>query len=212
MQPKKPPHKPPSRAKKGNLRAAEFAAFFGKTGSGKSYAMLKYHEEMQRKDRRQVIAWSPKERHDNYARVLRCKAYASMPDFVRAVRTGADAVFIPTLDRAAAEPLFDLFCRLAFAIAPVAVLIEELHTVTRPTGGVPMWHQVTTMGRGDGIRVLAASQRPAHVDKDFFGALSYVHCGAMLYEEDAKTAANLVLCHRSEIMALSGYQSKTRTM
>lgn len=201
--------KPP---KQGNQLAADFAAFFGKTGSGKSYALLKKYREWQRKKKRQVIAWSPKEPLDNYASALKCQAYTEMAQFVKAVRAGRNAVFTPPLDRVAAEPAFDLFCRLAFAVAPLIVIVEEMHTITRPTGGVPYWHKITQMGRGYGVAVLGASQRPAHVDKDFFGALSYAHCGTLLYVEDAKTAAGLLLCHHSEIMALSGYQYKSRTM
>ena len=197
---------------KGNHLAAEFACFFGKTGSGKSHAMWLKHVELQAVDRRQVLCWSPKERHDNYAKRLRCKAYGSIVEVVRAAKQGRDVVYIPTLDREREEPVFDLFNRLAFAISPCEMIVEELHTITRPTGGVPSWHTTTTMGRGDGLRVLASSQRPAHVDKDFYGALSYAHVGALLFEEDAKTASKLVLVRPDEILRLEGYSAITRTM
>jgi hypothetical protein len=216
MPPKRKATPPRRSAAKGNHLAAEFAGFFGKTGSGKSHAMWLKHEEWQRLDHRQVLCWSPKERHDNYAKRLRCKAYADFKQAVIAARSGANVVYVPTLNRAIEEPKFDIFNRLALRLAQLnprcVMLVEELHTITKPTGGVPSWHVTTTMGRADGLRVLASSQRPAHVDKDFYGALSYAHCGALLFEEDARTASKLVLCTPQEILSLQGFDSRTRSM
>jgi hypothetical protein len=206
----KPRRKKP--VEKGNHLLPEFGGFFGKTGSGKSHAMWKKYLEWQALDKRQTLVWSPKEPQDDYAKLLHCKAYNNMHELVKAARQGRDVVFVPSLNREVDEPLFNLFNRLAWALTPCCMMVDELHTITRATGGVPAWHYNTTMGRGAGLRVLASSQRPAHVDKDFFGAISYAWCGAQQFEDDAKTTARLVLCTPLEILSLTGHDAKTRSM
>lgn len=202
----------------GNALLPEFALFVGKTGSGKSYAMWEKYLEWQAADPKQTLVWSPKERHDDYAGRLHCKAYTIPVEFVRAVIAGKHAVFVPTGARDENENVFDLFfCRLAMKLAvdkkqPTCLLVDEIHTVTRPNGGTQWWEELVRMGRGDGIRFLASSQRPVDVDKNFFNALSYAHVGALAYEEDAKTSAKLVRCTTAEILVLTGFDAKTRSM
>lgn len=201
-----------SKPAQGNHLAAQFGGFFGKTGSGKSHSMWEKHLEWQAADQLQTLVWSPKEIHDKYAKKLRCKAYSDMHQLVRAARQGRDVVFVPSLNREVDEPLFNLFNRLAWALTPCCLMVDELHTITRATGGVPAWHYNTTMGRGQGLRILASSQRPAHVDKDFYGAISYAWCGAQNFEDDAKSAARLVLHTHQEILALTEHDAFTRSM
>jgi len=211
----KPRRKP---AAKGNQLLPEFALFVGKTGSGKSYAMWNKYQEWNARDPKQTLVWSPKERHDNYAMRLRCKAHTVPAEFVRDVIAGKHAVFVPSGSRTENEKIFDLFyCRLAMKLAieqkrPTCLLVDEIHTVTRPNGGTQWWDELVRMGRGDGIRFLASTPRPIDVDKGFFGALSYAHVASLQYEEDAKTCAKLVLCSMAEVMALTGYEAKTRSM
>jgi len=205
---KPPRQKKPT--KTGNHLAPEFAGFFGKTGSGKSTALWEKFTEW--RGTKQVLVWSPKELQDDYAKRLRCKAYRDMHTLVKAARAGKNVVFASSLNRADDEQKFDLFNRLALNLAPCIVIVDELHTVTKPTGGVPGWRNNTLIGRASGLSVLAASPRPAHVDKDFFGALSYVWVGCQLYPEDAKAVSGLVLKKPEEIMHLSGHNAFTRSM
>ncbi len=201
-------------AEKGNHLLAQFGGFFGSTGSGKSHALLEKYREWRAVDQLQTLVWSPKELHDQYARHLRCQAYTNIHLFVKAARQGRDVVFVPSLNREVYEPRFDLFNRLAWELTPCFMIVDELHTITRATGGVPAWHYNTTMGRAQGVRILAGSQRLVLVDKDFYGAISSAWCGAQNFEDDAKASAKLVLSTHQEIMALSvsRHEAKTRSM
>lgn len=204
--------RPRSQPKTGNQLEAEFGGFFGKQGSGKSHAMWLKHLEWQKKRRLQVLCWSPKEAHDNYAVRLKCKAYTDMAELVRAARHGRNVVYIPSCDRDRDWPEFDLFNRLAHALAPCELLVDELSFVTSAQGGTKAWSLTCRIKRADGVRVLASTQRPAHVDKEFYGGLTYAHVGALNYPEDAKTAATLVRAKPDDVFALTGYQALTRTM
>lgn len=207
-----------NRRAKGNQRKPQFAGFFGKTGSGKSHALWEKFLEWQADEKRQALVWSPKEfdAHghplDDYAGRLNCRACRNIQDFVKEASKGKDVVFVPSMNRKHDEEDFGIFNRLAMALTPCRIIVDELHTVTRATGGVPAWHISTTTGRASGLSVLGSSQRPAHVDKDFFNALTYAWCGAQNFEEDAKVTARLVLAKASDILLLSGHNHLSREM
>lgn len=196
----------------------QFGGFFGRSGSGKSHALWLKYQEWHAAWPRQTLVFSPKEFDaqgkplDNYHGKIKCKWFRDIHQFVKEARTGRHAVFVPSLDRKTDERDFDLFYRLAMALSPVITIPEELHTVTRPSGGPPAWRIANTIGRGCGLAILGSSQRPAHVDKDFFGGLSYAWCGAQNYEEDAKETAKLVLVTPADILQLPAKTGIERIM
>jgi hypothetical protein len=200
---------------KGNHLKPEVFGFFGSPGSGKSHALWQTHLSLKKL---QTLAWSPKELDskgnplDDYAGRLKCKRFTNFQEFVRESRSGRDAVFIPTRNRETDKAMFKIFCRLCLALAPVEMIVEEVQTVTDSSGGCVEWSDATLIGRGEGLRILVSSQRPANVDKDFYTAISGAWCGRQNFIEDAKTTANLVLRKYQEIMALPEHTGLTRTM
>lgn len=200
---------------KGNHLKPEVFGFFGSPGSGKSHALWECHLSL---PKRQTLAWSPKELDskgdplDDYAGRLKCKRFTDFQMFVREARTGRDAVFVPTRIRELDEAMFRIFCKLCLRLAPIEMIVEEVQTVTKSNGGCTEWSDATLIGRGEGLRILVSSQRPANVDKDFFTAISVAWCGRQNFIEDAKTTANLVLRKYTEIMALPEHTGLTRSM
>lgn len=101
---------------------------------------------------------------------------------------------------------FDLWCRAAMRAGqlggPVTVWAEELAFVTRPSWAPAGWRELCLLGRHAGVTIYGTSQRPAQVDKDFFGNLDIVHCGRQTSEADARTMASLLGVRWQEMQTL----------
>jgi len=196
--------------KTGNDKAAHFVAIIGTTWCGKSTELKR---RLAQKRRPRVMVWSPKEPLDRYvdffpgAQLLR-----SMSEVLDAVgkagKRGKFAlVFQPTLSRAKDEAAFSLFCKIALAAGSLTLVVEELHSVTKPSSAPDGWSKLCFMGRGYGVEVFGLSQRPASVDKAFMGSLSACHCGRLSYPEDQKTMAKAMGISIGDIAGLTGYQA-----
>lgn len=103
-------------------------------------------------------------------------------------------------ERRAAE--FDLWCRAAMAAKNCTVLAEELAFVTRASWAPEGWRELCLLGRHKGVTIYGTSQRPAQVDKEFFGNLDLIHCGRQTSEADAKTMASLLGVRWQEMQQL----------
>jgi hypothetical protein len=64
------------------------------------------------------------------------------------------------------------------------------------------WSMVTRKGRHRGLRVYGASQRPAAIDKHFFGNASVIRTGRLNYAADVKTMADVLDVTSDEIREL----------
>lgn len=159
------------------------------------------------------MVWSPKEPIDRYQDFFRgAQLVRSMSEVLDAVgkagkRGGFCLVFQPTLSRAKDEAAFSVFCKIALAAGNLTMVVEELHSVTKPSAAPDGWAKLNFMGRGYGVEVFGLSQRPASVDKAFMGSLSACHCGRLPYPEDQKTMARTMGVHLSDIASLIGYQA-----
>jgi hypothetical protein len=74
--------------------------------------------------------------------------------------------------------------------------------VTTPTWAPQAWKNLSTAGRHRGLTIIGTCQRPAQVDKDFFGNCSEIRCYAVGYVNDAKVMANTMFLDHKEILAL----------
>lgn len=191
---------------KGNERAPEVVAIMGGTGSGKTTQVLRV---LHGKARRRTLVWSPKEREDNYAGAyMGSVVVRSATDCIHEMRASGTwhVVFVPSLLRKSDEAMFSVVCMAALAARDVCVVVDELHTVTRPNMAPDGWRKLVMMGRSAGCSVIGASQRPASIDKDFFGNCSRVHVRRLGYPEDAKVCAKALGVDAAEVLALSGYK------
>lgn len=174
-----------------NARESEIVFVAGMTGTGKTQWLVQ-----RIKNRKRLMIWSPKEPVDNYAKRFGghlVKTTLECRNVIKAAGKGpVVVVFAPPGSRKQDEMLFSVFCDIAMDARNMCVVVDELHTVTRPSWAPPGWSKLNLMGRGFGASVYGLSQRPASVDKDFFGNCSMHHSGRLGYDDDAKVMAKLL--------------------
>lgn len=194
----------------GNQKQAHFVAIIGATGCGKTHELKR---RLALKQRPRVLIWSPKEALDNYTGFYRDTVKtSSIAEVLRMVTAagksgGVRVVFVPTLNQKKDMAAFDVFCKIALAAGNLALIVEELHSVTQASNAPDGWRKVNFMGRGYGLDVFGLSQRPASVDKAFMGSLSFLHVGRLPHPPDQKAIAEVLNIERGEVALLTGYQS-----
>lgn len=175
---------------------ASITAAIGASGSGKS-AWIK--EGLRRAAPTRLLVWDPQGEYSTFGR-----AYTDRVRLLDAVvkAPAFAAVYQPGDRQSLYAERFDWFCRLAYALGDLALVVEELADVTQPSRAPDGWSVVTRKGRHKALRVVAASQRPASVDKDFFGNCTLIHCGRLNYEADLRTMANVLRVEAPELAGL----------
>lgn len=164
---------------------AFIAAAIGSTGSGKSYWVKSQVREAAPS---RLLVWDPQE---EYGGLDFGKIYTDRLALIRAVAKAPTfrAIYRPGDKLSQYGPRFDWFCRLVYALGNCTAIFEELADVTEPSRAPDSWSVITRKGRHKALRVYATSQRPAKVDKDFFGNATLIHCGRLNYAEDQRVMA-----------------------
>lgn len=193
---------------KGNTNTAKVTAILGATGCGKTTTLRAL---LAKPKRRRTIIWSPKEPIDNYAALYAGSVVVnSASEVLRLVKAAGRGefhiVFRPRLNREVDQAQFGAVCKIAMAARDVTVVVDELHTVTRPSWAPDGWSELIMMGRGYGCEVFGLSQRPASVDKDFFSNASMIHTGRLAFDEDAKAVSKALTVPWQDVMGLTGFQ------
>ena len=193
---------------KGNTNTAKVTAIMGATGCGKTTTLRAL---LAKPKRRRTIIWSPKEPIDNYAALYAGSVVVnSASEVLRLVKAAGRGefhlVFRPRLNREVDQAQFGAVCKIAMAARDVTVVVDELHTVTRPSWAPDGWSELIMMGRGYGCEVFGLSQRPASIDKDFLSNASMVHTGRLAFADDAKAVAKSLTVPWTDVMNLTGYQ------
>ncbi|MGZ5817892.1 MAG: hypothetical protein ACXWJD_04010 [Burkholderiaceae bacterium] len=194
---------------KGNNQIAEVEFITGSTGCGKTTHLRK---RLNKQKRKRTIIWSPKEAIDNYAAFYAGSVLVRTATEVLNICKAAGAkgefhiVFVPRLERKTDQAQFDAVCKIAKLARNLTFVVDELHTVTLPSWSPAGWSQLTMMGRGYGIKIFGLSQRPASVDKNFYGNLSTLHTGRLSYDDDCKCIAKTLAVPVTEVQALTGYK------
>lgn len=162
---------------------ADITALIGSTGTGKSAG---HKARLKSRPPRRSIIWDPQDEYSGTIFQSRLK----LLDHVTRHATFA-AVFRPG-DRLSDYPAaFDWLCRLVYAVGDLTFTVEELADVTRPNHAPDAWSAITRKGRHKGLSVVAMSQRPASVDKTFFGNCTVIRCHRLTYQDDVETMARL---------------------
>lgn len=176
---------------------ADITAYIGASGSGKSAAMK---QRIAAEKPARLMVW---DMQGEYAPLFKVRPLSRMADvhaaLMRAGRGPMLICFDPSPDPDVAVKQFDAFCTLAYAAGPLWLLAEELSDVTQAAWAPAGWSVVSRKGRHKGLTVLGATQRPAAVDKHFFGNASRVRCGRLNYDADVKTMANVLRVPADEI-------------
>jgi hypothetical protein len=178
-----------------NSNRPDLRAYIGATGSGKGVS-IREHLAAQRPGR--LLVWDPLHEYGEFAQPVR-----DLAALANGAKAGAFALaYSPGPDPTAYRDKFAMFCRIAFAAGKLTMLVEELADVTSPSFAPLEWRRCTTQGRHKGLRIIAASQRPAQVDKQFLGGCTYIRCFTLRYPADRQAMAGAMSVPLAQVAEL----------
>lgn len=181
-----------------NRRDASIVAMMGATGSGKSTAV---RLALDARPPARLLVWDLKGEYLHYGdecsseRVLYARVSASWSGSFR-------CVFRPSFDVNEGRRQFDWFCQLAYALARVHVVADELHRVMLPNWSPAGWNQLVSMGRSRGVSIIAASQRPAGIEKSFWDQATVIRSGRLNGAASSRAIADVLMVPWQEVVAL----------
>lgn len=192
------------------VKRADIRAFVGATGSGKGVGI---REHLKAAKPTRLIVFDPMHEYADIARPV-----ATVAQVIEAMKKPAfKIVWQPDdetdFDGKAFKEQFALFCRAAFLVGNLTMLVEELELVTRPTWAPAAWRNCTKRGRHQGLSILAATQRPADADKAFWSSCTYIRCHALRESGDRERMAKSLSVPAAQIETLQTVAlspSKTR--
>lgn len=156
-----------------------------------------------------LLVWDPMDEYGAFGTVFYRRV--QLVDFLKARPTFA-AVYRPGDDQSSYPAKFDWFCRLAWALRDLELVVEELADVTTPQRAPAMWGAITRKGRHHGIAATAATQRPASIDKDFLGNCTFLHCHRLNYAGDLDVMGRNLGVEAGELAALPDWHYVERNM
>jgi ABC-type dipeptide/oligopeptide/nickel transport system ATPase component len=185
-----------------NARRADIVAVMGATGSGKSSTI---RAALAADDGPRRLIYDPGDDYGDFGDI--CPSIQVVYD--RMVKAGAGPfrlVFRPPFDLVRARAEFSRFCLIAYCVCAergdVLIVVDELGDVTLPNWAPPGWAQLIRKGRKHGARIIAASQRPASIEKSIWSMATVVQSGRLNYLDDARTVARVLMVDPLEVVAL----------
>lgn len=165
---------------------AEIHAAIGASGSGKTHYVM---QEIKRHRPKRLVVWDTKE---EFAAAGLAEPVARIQDMITTIATGKHfrLAYMPWGDDKRMQGMFDTLCSSVFYAKKLTLIAEELADTTTASRAVTGWRRCTTQGRAYGIHIYGLTQRPASVDKSFFGNCSSIRCGRLNYEADVRAMAN----------------------
>lgn len=188
---------------------AAIHAVLGASGSGKS---LHIKQTIRRAKPGRLMVWDPQEEYGEFGGIFETMEGLRAALVTAGKRGRVAVVFRPSSRYEVAVRQFDLFCQLAYHAGAVHLVCEELSDVTQPGWAPPGWSMVSRKGRHKGLKVWGCSQRPAAIDKHFFGNASTVRCGRLNFDADVRTMANVLGVAQQEIRNLQTLEYIERDM
>lgn len=171
------------------VKRADVRAYIGATGTGKGVSIVE-HLKAEKPDR--LVIFDPMHEYGPIARPV-----SSVAEMLRAMQAKRYRIAWQPPDgtdysgkRFKAD--FEIMCKACFIeseAAPVTMLVEELELVTKPAWAPPAWRDCTKRGRHRGLRIVAASQRPADCDKAFLSSCTFVRVFALREHDDRARVA-----------------------
>lgn len=184
---------------------AQIIAVMGASGSGKSlYVKRAIIASMPHR----LLIWDPLNEYGTHGE--KCTSLAEMVQACKAPRF--QKVFCPSGDPAQAKKQFDLFCQIGYAAGNLTMVCEELAFVTSPSWAPAGWSMATLKGRHKGLKIYGLSQRPAAVDKNFFGNATLIRTGRLNFAADVKVLANVLQVPADKVQALKPLEFIERDM
>jgi hypothetical protein len=150
-----------------------------------------------------IIVWSPYEHRDHYADLIRGVVVTSFAEFGAALQRGQKRiVFVPSNDGEAMKRQFEKFCGVVWHIKDAVLIVEELSLVTLAGWAPVTWKKISTGGRGELRAIIATSQRPQGMDKDFLGNCTEIRCYRVNSQGAVKAMADAMFVGKDVIAAL----------
>ena len=188
-----------------NSNRPDIRAYIGATGSGKGVSI---REHLTRDKPLRLLIWDPLNEYGQFAKPVR-----TLREVAQAAKAERFAVaFSPGANPKEFAEKFAMFCRIAFAAGRLKLLIEELADVTGPSFAPLEWRRCTTQGRHRGLQIVAASQRPAQVDKQFLGGCTYIRCFTLRYPADRAAMAGAMDVPVADIASLTTIENGAATV
>lgn len=195
-------------------RAAQIYFNCGAPGSGKSYDLKR---ELERLAPERAIVIDPDAEYDGYGAL-----HDNEIHFYRStLRPTFRSRFRPSFLRAGAEAQFDYVCRVVRwhvdpqpgqawppSTAPVVFVVDELADFVGPSfrDAPASWQWIIRRGRKYGVTLLAASQRPAQIDKTLFDLASRIRTGWLNNAASQRTIADALGVELELVRALKGHE------
>lgn len=187
-------------------------ALFGARGSGKSYTIKAYLKAQRPK---RLMLWDTMDEYGAHATKI-----PSLANLLNAATGPGEGGFgrafalryVPSGSDVEWASRFDAFCRIAYALGDLCIIVEEAQRVTRPSWAPAAWSDCTLRGRHKGLTIFAASQRPAHVDKNLFSNATHIRTGRLNFDDDVGCMANALRVPRERVAALLGHEYIARDM
>ena len=187
-----------------NSNRPDIRAYIGATGSGKGVSV---REHLKASKPTRLVIWDPLREYHAFGRLV-----GSIPELCKAMKGECFAVvFWPGEELDKFPKSFDLFCRAVFSAGNVTVHIEELADVTTPSHAPPSWRRLTKQGRHRGLRIIAATQRPADCDKAFLSGATYIRGFTLRWPKDRKVLAECMDEPLIEIGSLTTVEKAGKT-
>jgi hypothetical protein len=193
----------------GARNSAHLDAIFGAQESGKS-SLMKSETARARPSR--LMVWDPKREYAKFGGVT--SSLAEVARVVSSERRFA-VVYQPppaALHAEAMQKAFDHFCRCAVEAGDLRLVVDELADVTKAGWAPRGWQIVTRQGRHASLVIQGASQRPADVDKSFYGNCSRLVVFRLNAEGDVDRMAKALRRPPEEIAGLAPLEYLERDM
>jgi hypothetical protein len=189
--------------------AASIVAAIGASGSGKS---LWIKRELARGRPRRLLIWDPQSEYADHGTVFDNRAALAEACIAAGTKGPLAAVYRPGNRLSDYAGRFDWLCRLAYAWRNCTLVVEELGDVTKPGWAPDGWSLVTRKGRHAGLKLIGAAQRPAVIDKTFFGLATLIHCGRLNYKGDVTVMADVLQIPGDDITGMKALEWIERNM
>lgn len=188
-----------------NTNEPSIRAYVGASGSGKGVSV---RDHLKKTKPKRLLIWDPLGEYGQFCKTrtgdLEAVALAcQQPAFTVALAPGPNAAKFA--DR------FAMFCRIAWSAGNCATLVEELSDVTSPSYAPQPWARLVRQGRHRGLELIACTQRPAKIDKDFLGSATYIRCFTLRYPADRREMAAVMGASNAEIDGLHTTKSDKLT-
>lgn len=171
------------------LKRADIRAFVGATGSGKGVGI---REHLKAEAPARLIVFDPMHEYADIGQVVSTVSGVLLAmgkaKFRVVWQPGDDTDYEGKKFKAD----FAIFCKAAFQVGDLTMLVEELELVTKATWAPAAWRNCTKRGRHQGLRIMAATQRPADADKAFWSSCTYIRCHALRETGDGDRMAKVL--------------------